>query len=102
MRSNGWGRGQVHSFVLSSWELLPSLTRSVRLLGFCIRTSNLDLFNKTRSINKPRTNIFLYELAINRWKSFYRSLPLLGIAFSLLGSCKGRYERRVPLSLVKA
>uniref|UniRef100_M1BNV8 Receptor-like serine/threonine-protein kinase n=1 Tax=Solanum tuberosum TaxID=4113 RepID=M1BNV8_SOLTU len=89
MSGNGWGRGQVHPFVLSSWELLPSLTSSARLVGFCVRTSNPDLFDKTRSINKPRSNICVYELAINRRTSFYRSLPLLGIDFSTLGSCKG-------------
>ncbi|PHU15525.1 hypothetical protein BC332_16730 [Capsicum chinense] len=102
MSSNGLGRGKVHPFILSLWELLPSLTSSARLVSFCVRNSNPDLFDKTKSINKPRSNIFLYELAINRWTSFYRSLPLFGIAFSLLSSCKGGYERRVPLYLVKA
>lgn len=97
MSGNGWGRGQVHPFVLSSWELLPSLTSSARLVGFCVRTSNPDLFDKTRSINKPRSNICVYELAINRRTSFYRSLPLLGIDFSPLGSCKGGYEKGPPL-----
>ncbi|PHT89649.1 hypothetical protein T459_04762 [Capsicum annuum] len=102
MSSNGWGRGQVHPFVLSLWELLPSLTSVAWLVGFCVRTSNLDLFDTTRSINKSRSNIFLYELDINRWTFFYCSLSLLGIAFSPLGSCKGGYEKRVPLSLFKA
>ena len=96
MSGNGWGRGQVHPFVLSSWELLPSLTSSARLVGFCVLTSNPDLFDKTRSINKPRSNICLYELAINRHP---RSLPLLGIAFSPLGSCKGGYEKPSPLNV---
>lgn len=77
MSGNGWGRGQVHPFVLSSWELLPSLTSSARLVGFCVLTSNPDQFDKTRSINNPRPNICLYELAINRRTSF--CLPLLGI-----------------------
>ncbi|KAG5571476.1 hypothetical protein H5410_061242 [Solanum commersonii] len=103
MRGNGWGRGQVHPFVLSSSELLPSLTSSARLVDFCVRTSNPDLFDKTRSINKPRSNICVYELAINRWTSFYRSLPLLGIDFSPLGSCKGGLVCELgPVSIPKA
>lgn len=96
MSGNGWGRGRVHPFVISSWELIPSLTSSARLVGFCVLTSNPDLFDKTRSIHKPRSNICLYELAINRRTSFYRSLPLLGIAFSPLGSCKGGYDKGPP------
>lgn len=103
IKSGGWavmageGGKYILPFVLSSWELLPSLTSEARPLGFCVRTLNPDLFDKTRSINKPRSNICLYELAINRRTSFYRSLPLLGIAFSPLGSWLGGYEKGPPL-----